>query len=68
MIKSRLKLLMESEAWEDLEKACDEVVAKWNDENVIGTTSDETLRLTYLREGKKIALKEFLKYLYDRVS
>jgi hypothetical protein len=60
---NQLKALVRTEQWEALTSYVDEVIKRWQDENVIGATEFETMKLLFMREGKISGLKEFFKYL-----
>jgi hypothetical protein len=57
--KKRLIKILHSDDFEGILELCREVVDKWNDQNVIGSTEYETLKMLFMREGKKQGLKEF---------
>jgi len=60
---NQLKALARTEQWEALTSYVDEVIKRWQDENVIGATEFETMKLLFMREGKISGLREFFKYL-----
>jgi hypothetical protein len=60
---NQLKALARTEQWEALTSYVDEVIKRWQDENVIGATEFDTMKLLFMREGKIIGLREFFKYL-----
>ena len=60
---NQLKALARTEQWEALTSYVDEVIKRWQDENVIGSTEFETMKLLIMREGKISGLREFFKYL-----
>ena len=60
---NQLKALARTEQWEALTSYADEVIKRWQDENVIGATEFDTMKLLFMREGKIIGLREFFKYL-----
>jgi hypothetical protein len=61
--QNQLKALARTEQWEALTSYVDEVIKRWQDENVIGATEFETMKLLFMREGKISGLREFFKYL-----
>ena len=61
--QNKLKALARTEQWEALTSYVDEVIKRWQDENVIGATEFETMKLLFMREGKISGLREFFKYL-----
>jgi hypothetical protein len=65
---NNLTRLMEMEAWDDVIKVSNEIVKKWDGENVLGTNEFETLSLVFLKEGKKQGLKDFLDLLEQKAS
>ena len=60
---NQIKALARTEQWEALISYVDEVIKRWQDENVIGATEFDTMKLLFMREGKIIGLREFFKYL-----
>ena len=60
---NQIKALARTEQWEALTSYVDEVIKRWQDENVIGATEFETMKLLFMREGKINGLREFFKYL-----
>jgi hypothetical protein len=60
---NQIKALARTEQWEALTSYVDEVIKRWQDENVIGATEFDTMKLLFMREGKIIGLREFFKYL-----
>ena len=60
---NQLKALARTEQWEALTSYVDEVIKRWQNENVIGATEFDTMKLLFMREGKIIGLREFFKYL-----
>jgi hypothetical protein len=63
LLQNQLKALARTEQWEALTSYVDEVIKRWQDENVIGSTEFETMKLLFMREGKISGLREFFKYL-----
>ena len=63
LLQNQLKALARTEQWEALTSYVDEVIKRWQDENVIGATEFETMKLLFMREGKISGLREFFKYL-----
>jgi len=57
--KKQLEQLQKQEEWMALVKFFGEQIEKWQNQNVIGDTSDNTLKLLYMREGKVEGLREF---------
>ena len=62
---NQLKALARTEQWDALISFTEEVIRKWQDENVIGLTEFDTLRLLFTRDGKVAGLKEFFKFLEE---
>lgn len=65
--KKQLQLLLEDEKYEALEELRDDYLSGVYQYNTIGATSDETLKLTYMREGKIMAIKEFFNLLEQEI-
>ena len=67
--KKQLEQLQKEEGWIALAKLYQETIEKWQNQNVISETSDLTLKLLYMREGKVEGLREFFdnldKQLYE---
>ena len=61
--QQQLKALARTENWEALVAFTEEVIQRWQRENVIGATEFETVKLLFMREGKVAGLKEFFKFL-----
>ena len=57
--KKRLQKLQRHEEYESLLLFLAEFIDKLRDENVIGSTEFETLRLLFIRDGKVQGLKQF---------
>jgi hypothetical protein len=60
--KQLIKIL-HSDDFEALIKLYAEVIEKWNEENILGTNEFDTLKRVFIREGKKMGLKEFFSVL-----
>jgi len=60
--KSLIKIL-HSDDFEALIKLYAETLEKWNDQNCIGDNEFQTLKLLFIREGKKAGLREFFNIL-----
>jgi hypothetical protein len=61
--QQQLKALARTENWDALVSFTEDVIKRWQDENVIGATEFDTMKLLFMREGKIIGLREFFKYL-----
>ena len=61
--RKQLIRILHSDDFESLIKLYGEILEKWNDQNCIGNTEFETLKLLFIHEGKKAGLKEFFNIL-----
>jgi len=61
--RKQLIKILHSDDFEAVIKLSAEIVEKWNNDNVIGTNEFETLKLLFMREGKKEGLREFFNIL-----
>lgn len=61
--RRQLIKILHSDDFEALIKLYGEVIDKWNEENVVGKNTFETMKLLFTREGKKAGLKEFFNIL-----
>lgn len=61
--RKRLIKILHSDDFEAVIRLSAEITDKWNNDNVIGTNEFETLRLLFMREGKKEGLREFFNIL-----
>jgi hypothetical protein len=61
--RKKLIKLLHSEEFESLIRLQGEAIDKWNEQNVIGKDEFETLKLLFIREGKKEGLREFFSIL-----
>lgn len=61
--KQQIKALMLDEKWEGLMTFFQETIDKYQNENVIGQTQFETLKMVLMKEGKIIGLKDFFDQL-----
>ena len=59
----QLVKILHSDDFEALIKLYGETIEKWNEQNVIGKDEFETLKLLFIREGKKVGLREFFNIL-----
>lgn len=66
--RHQLKALLEDEKFDALVNFYAEYLDKIRKMNVIGETSDETLKLTYMREGRILAIEEFFRQLEQEVQ
>ena len=57
--RKQLIKILHSDDFEALIKLYAETLDKWNEQNVMGTNEFETLKLLFMKEGKKAGLKEF---------
>jgi len=60
---SQIRKLMEDEKFDSLLLFYKEYVDRVREQNVIGETSDETLKLTYMREGSIKGIENFFNQL-----
>jgi retron-type reverse transcriptase len=67
--KKRLKKLQNNEDWETLVRYYGHYLEKINEENVLGNSEFDTLKAVFIKEGKKLGIKEFFdnldQQLYD---
>ena len=61
--KQLLKRLLREDTYKTVLKLSSELIDKWKNENIIGATEFETLKLLFTRESKVEGLKEFLNLL-----
>ena len=61
--KKRLEKILQSDEFEALLKTYQETLDKWNEQSIIGKDEFETLKLLFIREGKKQGLKEFFDFI-----
>jgi len=61
--RKQLVKILHSDDFEALIKLYGETIEKWNEQNVIGKDEFETLKLLFIREGKKVGLREFFNIL-----
>lgn len=61
--RKQLVKILHSNEFEALIKLYGEMIDKWNEQNVIGKDEFETLKLLFIREGKKEGLREFINIL-----
>ena len=53
----------DNEAFYALEKFANSMIDEWKEENIIGNTEYDTIRMAIRREAKVEALREFIKKL-----
>jgi len=67
--KKRLKKLQNSDDWETLVRYYGNFIEEIDKENVLGNSEFETLKAVFIKEGKKLGIKEFFdsldRQLYD---
>jgi len=63
LTNKKLIRILHSDDFEAIIKLSGEIVEKWNNDNVIGKDEFETLKLLFMREGKKEGLREFFSIL-----
>lgn len=61
--KKQIDKILRSDEFEALVKLYGEVIDKWQNENVVGTTEFDTLKRLFIREGKVQGLREFFEVL-----
>lgn len=61
--RKQIEKILRSDEFESLIMVYKETIDKWNEENVVGNSEYETIKLLFLREGKKQGLKEFFDFL-----
>lgn len=66
--RKQLIKILHSDDFEALIKLYGEIIEKWNEQNVIGKDEFETLKLLFIREGKKAGLREFFDILENPES
>jgi len=62
----KLDKILRSDEFEALIKLYGETIDKWNEQNVIGKNEFETLKLLFIKEGKKEGLREFFEIIEGR--
>jgi len=63
LTRKQLIKILHSNDFEALIKLYVETLEKWNEQNVIGKDTFDTLKLLFIRDGKKQGLKEFFDFL-----
>ena len=63
LLRKRIEKILRSDEFEVLLKLYNEMIEKWDEQNVIGNNQFETMKLLFLREGKKQGLKEFFDFI-----
>ncbi len=63
ILANNLKILQQYSEWEAILRFKAEEIDRINNENAIGANSDETLRLTYSKEFRKMGIEEFFNNL-----
>ena len=61
--KKELIKLLHSNEFDSLIKLYSETLEKWNEQSCIGDDEFQTLKLLFIREGKKEGLREFFNIL-----
>jgi vacuolar-type H+-ATPase subunit E/Vma4 len=67
ILKKKLDKLLHSDDFEVLLKLYQEIIDKWNEQNVVVESEFDTLKLLFIREGKKQGLKEFLDFIENPI-
>ena len=63
LLRQRLVKFLHSDEFDVLIKLYAEMIDKWNEQNVIGESEYDTIKLLFLQEGKKQGLKEFFNFI-----
>jgi len=61
--RKQLIKILHNDDFEALIKLYGETIDKWNEQNVIGDNEFQTLKLLFIKEGKKQGLREFFNIL-----
>jgi hypothetical protein len=65
--KSALKMLLQSPEWKIVESIKDEYLKQITMDSSIRDTTDETLKETYLKEGRVQGIKQFIQELFNQL-
>ncbi len=63
-----LKSLMQDKRWDVVQKLHGQFIAKWQEDTGVGMSEFETLKLTFMKEGKIDGLDSFFAYLDDEAT
>jgi hypothetical protein len=63
LLKKSLEKLVRSNEYESIIKLYSQVIDKWNSESTIGDNEFETLKKTFIKEGKVQGLKDFFEII-----
>ena len=63
--KQIIKSLLKDSKWESVLKASAELTDKWLNQNVIGDSEFETLKMVFGKEFKVQGVRDFLNYLEE---
>lgn len=66
--KSSLKSLLQSPQWKIVEAIEDEYLKMITMDSSIRETTDETLKETYIKEGKVQGIKAFVQELFNQIN
>ena len=66
LLKKKLTRILRSDDFDALIKLYDDIVTKWDQQSVVGKNTYETLKLLFIKEGKKQGLKEFFDFLENQ--
>ena len=66
--KSSLKMLLQSPQWKIVESIQEEMVRQITLNSSIRETTDETLKETYLKEGRVQGIKAFIQELFQQIN
>jgi len=61
--RKQLIKILHSNEFEALIGLYSETIDKWNEQSVVGNNEFETLKLLFMKEGKKAGLREFFNIL-----
>ena len=59
------KMVSDVDAFDAIENFANSLISGWQNENVIGDSEFDTLKLVFMREAKIMALIEFIKKLEE---
>ena len=65
--KSVLKSLLQSPQWKIVEEIEDEMIRQITINSSIRETTDETLKETYIKEGRVQGIKAFIQELFQQI-
>lgn len=66
--KSLLIDLLGAPAWQVVMEAADELCTQIKSNSSVRETDSETLKTTYINEGKVRGIREFIQELYSKIS